>query len=245
MLSRIHFYLRYALNLLLPPRCVATGEIVEAQGLISAQSWVEIDFISDPCCAQCGLPFPYDVGAEALCGACLEDPPLFSKARAAVVYNDSSRKLILRFKHGDRLQSVDTFATWMIRAGADIIHTADVIVPVPLHRSRLWRRRYNQSALLAQAIGKRRGIACCVDALARTRPTPPQKGLGRRGRKENVRKAFQIRRPQDVKDKCVLLIDDVFTSGATLNECARVLKSAGAKDVIVLALARVTRDHDF
>lgn len=234
--------MRHALNLLLPPRCVATGEIVEAQGLVSASFWQELDFISPSCCDCCGLPFPFDAGSGSLCGACLEHPPAFSRARAAVVYNDASRKLILGFKHGDRLQSIDTFATWMAQAAAGLGTKADIIVPVPLHRARLWRRRYNQSALLARAAGRRMQIPFCLDALVRLRATPAQKGLGRRQRRENVRNAFTVRRPEAVRGKTVLLVDDVFTSGATLDECAKALRAAGASDVCVLALARVTRD---
>ena len=174
----------------------------------------------------------------------MRQPFAFARARAAVVYNDASRKLILGFKYGDRLHSLHTFLPWMLRSGAPLLAGCDVIVPVPLHRRRLWQRRFNQSALLARALAQKTGHACLPAGLIRLRHTPPQKGLSRSARAQNVATAFAVN-PQHAKDlqnRRILLVDDVFTSGATLNACTRVLLGAGAASVDVLTLARVTRE---
>lgn len=234
-----------AIDLLLPPRCIGSGEIVDAPGMISPAYWSQLSFIEKPFCACCGMPFGFETTEGALCGGCLEDAPAFDAARAAVVYNDASRQAVLDFKYGDRLHAAQTFAGWMTRAGHDLIAQSDVLVPVPLHRKRLWQRRFNQSALLAGVLAKAARKAYAPDALRRLRFTVPQKGLSRRERNDNVHNAFGIdaRRAADIHGKNVLLIDDVFTSGATLNECARTLKNAGATRVFVLTVARVTREE--
>lgn len=234
-----------ALDLLLPPRCIGSGEIVDAPGMISPAYWSQLGFIEKPFCACCGMPFGFETSDGALCGGCLENAPVFDAARAAVVYNDASRQAILDFKYGDRLHAAQTFAGWMLRAGQELIAQSDVMVPVPLHARRLWQRRFNQSALLAAALAKIAGKAHAPGVLRRLKFTVPQKGLSRTERNDNVRNAFAIdaRRAADIHGKNVLLIDDVFTSGATLNECARTLKGAGAAKVSVLTIARVTREE--
>ena len=211
------------LDQILPPRCIATGEIVDAQGMISPAFWSELAFIEAPLCHTCGIPFSFPTHEGTVCAACIDYPPEFDQARSAVVYNDASRQLVLDFKYGDRLNAVHTFAPWLLRSGKDLIAKTDFILPVPLHRQKLWQRRFNQSALIAQEIGKRAEKKWLADALLRLRATVPQKGLSRKERNDNVKNAFGIntRYLQEIKDKNVLLIDDVFTSGATLNECAR------------------------
>lgn len=232
-----------ALDLLLPPRCAGTGEIVDRQGMVSPAFWNELSFIEKPFCVTCGTPFHFETPDGSLCAACMETEPDFDQARAAVVYNDASRRLVLNFKYGDRLQAVDTFLPWMTRVGAELIAQSDILVPVPLHARRLWQRRFNQSALLALALAKRCGKTCLPNALLRRRHTAPQKGLDRNARRRNVRNAFVLnpRADENVRGKNILLVDDVLTSGATLNECARVLKKSGAKKVFVLTIARVAR----
>lgn len=234
-----------ALDTVLPPRCVATGEIVDAPGMTSPSFWQELGFIEAPLCDTCGIPFSFPAHAGTLCANCIDHAPEYDRARAAVVYNDASRKVILDFKYGDRLQAVHTFALWLLRAGKDLIGEADVLIPVPLHRQRLWQRRYNQAALIAAELAKRTGKDWIADALLRLRQTIPQKGLNRKERNENVKNAFGLntRRLPAVAEKNILLIDDVFTSGATLNECARTLRTAGAARVNVLTVARVTREE--
>src|SRR5687767_10868981 len=193
------------------------------------------------------------MGEGSLCGACIADRPRFDRARAALVYDDASRDLILRFKHADRIDGAATFAGWMARAGAELIAAADVIAPVPLHRWRLVRRRYNQAAVLANAIAAHanaahanagaRGKLAVPDLLVRRRATASQGHLGRSQRHRNVAGAFAVHpgRGQVAAGARILLIDDVLTTGATAEACARILRSAGAVAVDLLVLARVVR----
>jgi len=232
------------IDLLLPPRCMGSGAIVDRQGLVTPAFWSELLFIENPCCDTCGLPFGFQALAGTLCASCLEEPPHYDRARSAVVYNEASRKLVIAFKYGDRLHAALTFTPWMLRAGAELLAESDVLVPVPLHRRRLWARRFNQSAVLAKAVAKSAGKRCLPDGLVRLRATVPQQGLTRKDRRDNVHNAFALnpRYADDIAGKTVMLVDDVFTSGATLNECARTLKKAGAARVFVLTVARVTKD---
>ena len=232
-----------ALDLLLPPRCLACGAIVDRQGTLCAACWRGIAFVGPPMCACCGLPFEIAAGPGALCGACVASPPVWRRARAALVYDDGSRPLVLGFKHGDRTHAAVPFARWMAHAGAELLAGSDLVVPVPLHPWRLFRRRYNQSALLARAVARHAGVALLVDAVVRRRRTPSQGGLNRRQRALNVRGAFRVRRGAvaQVRGRRIVLVDDVLTTGATVTACARALLSAGAASVDVLALARVVR----
>lgn len=232
-----------AIDLLLPPRCLATGEIVDAQGMVSASVWPELQFIENPFCRTCGIPFSFEIANDAMCAACLEREPVFDQSRAAVVYNDRSRQMILSFKYGDRLHAIHTFVPWMIRAGQNLIDAAEIIIPVPLHNRRLRERRFNQSALLAQEIARRSHKPYAPDLLVRRRHTLPQQGLNYKERGKNVAGAFAVRKPEGLANKNVLLIDDVYTSGATLNECARILKASKANNVSVLTIARVTKEE--
>lgn len=232
---------RSAIDILLPPRCLATGEIVDAPGMVSPAVWSQLQFIEKPFCKACGIPFSFEISNDALCVNCLDHPPVFDQARSAVVYNEASRDMILAFKYGDRLHAIHTFVPWMLRAGQDLIAASDLVVPVPLHNRRLRERRFNQSALLAQEIIKRSGGLYLPDALQRPLHTVPQQGLSYKERNKNVRGAFMVK-GSGLAGKAVLLVDDVYTSGATLNECARVLKAAGAVGVNVLTIARVTKD---
>lgn len=232
------------IDLLLPPRCMGSGAIVDRPGLVAPAFWSELNFITDPCCDTCGLPFGFQALAGTLCASCLEDPPHYDRARSAVVYNDASRKLVIAFKYGDRMHAALTFTPWLLRAGAELLAESDLLVPVPLHPRRLWSRRFNQSAVLAQAAARGAGKRCLPGGLQRLRATVPQQGLTRKDRRDNVHNAFALdpRYADDIAGKTVMLVDDVFTSGATLNECARTLKKAGAARVFVLTVARVTKD---
>lgn len=186
------------------------------------------------------MPFDVQFEAPTLCLGCIADPPKFSAARAVMVYDDGCKNFILRFKHGDRLHPVPAIAKWMYRVGKDLCDEADLIVPVPLHRWRLFKRRYNQSALLAQSLGKLCNKRLCADALKRIRATKPQGKLSRKQRQKNVHGSIEANknRLEFIKDRVIVLIDDVFTTGATVNECSKVLIEAGAKKVYVLTIAK-------
>lgn len=230
---------RRVLDALLPPRCLACGGLSETPGALCARCWEAVSFLTAPFCAQCGRPFDVDPGPAALCGACVADPPAFARARAVMRYDDASKGLILRFKHADKTAAAPFFARWMARAGADLLAEADLLMPVPLHRWRLFHRRYNQAALLANALSRLSGVACRPDGLLRVRHTAPQGTKGRRERRGNVRGAFRLRPRVAVEGRRVLLVDDVLTTGATIEECAGVLLDGGAAAVDVLTLARV------
>ena len=231
------------LDLALPPRCVVSGDPVDEQGMLAPSVWAGLRFIGSPQCKQCGLPFEYEVDESTLCGTCIETAPAYTTARAALAYDDGSRDIILRFKHADQMHAVRAFLPWLKSAGAGFLNEADLIVPVPLHRWRLLKRRYNQAAVMGMTLGRDIGKPCIPDALLRTRSTPSQGHLKRDEREKNVKKAFAIneRHKEAVKGKTIVLIDDVYTTGATVQECAKTLLRAGAKTVHVLTLARVVR----
>ncbi|HTI86951.1 MAG TPA: ComF family protein [Alphaproteobacteria bacterium] len=229
------------LDVALPPRCLACGTIVADARTLCATCWPDVDFIAAPHCACCGLPLSAGNGDDLLlCGACLAARPPWRRARAVFRYRGVGRNLVISFKHGDRLDAAPTLARWLSRAGAELLADADLIVPVPLHRRRLFARRYNQSAVLALALGKLCGIPVGVDALLRVRPTPSQGGLDRRGRAANVRGAIAVARVTSIKGRRIVLIDDVLTTGATVGVCVRALLRAGAISIDILTLARVT-----
>ena len=230
-----------SLDALLPPLCMVCESSVGTTWALCSECWGRIQFVAPPLCACCGVPFEIPVEDPTTCASCLTHPPVFAAARAAILYDEASRPLILSFKHGDRTYLSKPLAIWMHRAGVDVWPEADVIVPVPLHRWRLLKRRYNQSALLAREIARLADKPVLVDALQRIRATPAQGHRNRDERRENVKGAFAIhpRRQAAIQGKTVVLIDDVLTTGATLNECARALLAAGAKIVKVLTTARV------
>ncbi len=230
-----------AVDAVLPPRCVMTGNVVPVQGMLAPKAWAELDFIADPFCAACGFPFDFATEKESLCGTCLADRPPFETARSAVKYNDASRSLILGFKHGDKTHAVTAFMPWLKRAGADVLAQADFLVPVPLHKRRLISRRYNQAAIIAFMLGKETNISVVPDMLTRTRHTPSQGHLKAKERFQNVKKAFSFNSKYQVKGKTIILIDDVYTTGATVQECTDVLLKNGAAKVHVLTLARVVK----
>ena len=232
-----------ALGAVLPPRCLACGEIVDLQGTLCPGCWTKLSFLQAPWCMCCGLPFEFDAGYGALCGTCSRQAPVFDRARSVLAYDDGSRPLLLAFKHGDATHAAATYGGWMRRAAAELLPESDLVAPVPLHRLRLLRRKYNQAGLLALALAKSAGLPAVPDLLVRRRATRSQGSLGRSARVRNVRGAFAVRpsRSPMVAGRRFLLVDDVFTTGATVEECARVLKRAGASTVMVVTLARVLR----
>ena len=232
--------LNAGLNTVFPARCAACRDPVGSHGALCTKCWGEMHFITDPLCYRCGLPFEHEMGGVALCGHCMAAPPAFAQARAVFKYDGSSRAQILALKYQDKTQLAPIFGAWLARTGAEYHGKVQAILPVPLHYWRLLKRRYNQAALLSHALGKQTGLPVWLDALKRTRATATQAGLARKGREDNMRGAFAVppaRRAQ-LKGLSVLLVDDVMTTGATLNACARTLHDAGARDVYVLTIAR-------
>jgi ComF family protein len=236
---------RVLLDAILPPRCLSCAGSVDRQGTLCLSCWNGLTFISPPHCACCGEPFDVALAADAadslLCATCIGQPPAYGRARSVLTYDDGCRGMILGFKHADQTYAAGAFGAWLARAGADLLVPDAVLAPVPLHRWKLFSRRYNQAALLAQAVGRHAGLTVLPALLVRHRRTTPQGGHSRTGRRRNVRGAFHVRPrlAERVRGKPVVLIDDVLTTGATVSECARVLLRAGASRVDVLTLARV------
>jgi len=222
----------------LPPRCLACGEIVGVPDALCSRCWGGITFFAPPWCVVCGLPFPHPMGDDAVCAACAPERHGWDQARAVLRYDKNSRRLVLALKHGDHTHSARAFGRWMHRAGGEVLTSADVLVPVPLHWTRLFGRRYNQAALLAHAVRSAGGPEVAADWLVRRRRTPSQGYLGPAARQRNVGGAFALRAGRSVAGKRVVLVDDVMTTGATVEECARVLRRAGALSIGVLTLAR-------
>lgn len=223
--------------MIFPPQSI-DGSPALAGGL-SAAAWSRIHWLDGPVCDGCGVPFEYEIGVR--CAACLARPRAFDRARAACLYDDTSREPILKLKHADRADLAPLFARWISRSARALIAEADALAPVPLHPSRLLSRRYNQAAEIARPLARMTGLAYLPDALARRRDTASQGGKSGSGRKRNVAGAFQVppARVSQVAGKTILLIDDVLTTGATAEGCARALKSAGALRVDVAVVARV------
>jgi ComF family protein len=234
---------RGLLDLLLPPLCLTCDRPVAAPGQFCATCFQSVTFITAPFCVRCGAPFVYAAlaGGDGLCAHCRHQPPAFSRARAAFRYDAMARRLILPFKHGDRTDLAQPLARFMARAGKMLLEDADLLVPVPLHRTRLLSRRYNQAALLAGALARLAGRKMLPDALRRVRATPMLGDLSAAERAETMAGVIAVRpgRAGRIAGRRILLIDDVLTTGATTNACARALLAAGARDVDVLALARV------
>ncbi len=232
---------RALLHSVLPPTCLACRNPAGAAGALCPKCWREAGFIERPYCARLGTPFAYDSGSELISPGAFANPPAFDRARAVMRFSDVARDLVHLLKYGDRLDLVQPFSNWLVRAGAEVLREADALVPVPLHWSRLFQRRFNQSAALARAVSKRTGLPVIDEVLTRVRATPPQVGLAREERAKNVHGAFAIDKAQrhKMKGKRIVLVDDVLTTGATANACARVLRRAGVSHVDVLTLARV------
>ena len=231
------------LDAVLPPRCPSCGELVETAHALCSACWPKVRFITEPLCATCGTPFEFEVAMGTVCAACAVVERPFGQARAAIAYDDGSRGFILAFKHGDRTDAARLFAPWVVHAGRELLVDADLLVPVPLHWTRLLARRYNQAALLAQAVGRLAKAKVAPDLLKRRKRTPSLAQSGARERAATVQGAFVVpaKRRSEVEGGRILIIDDVFTTGSTAAACTRALARSGARSVDVLTLARVVR----
>jgi ComF family protein len=233
--------LSFALDFGLPPLCPACRGVVGTDGGLCAACWAQLSFIAPPMCERLGTPFGYDPGPGVLSTEAIANPPAFGRARAAVRYDEIASALVHAFKYGDRLDLAPTMGRWMARAGRELTDGADALVPVPLHWRRLWARRFNQAAALARIVSRSCAVPVLDDALKRMRATPQQVGLKRADRATNVQGAFQVpeERSVAVAGRRLVLVDDVLTSGSTVDACARALLRAGAAQVDVLVFARV------
>jgi ComF family protein len=240
-------FARGALDLLLPPVCLTCDRPVAAPGQFCAGCFAATTFITAPCCDACGLPLRSrdEADEDGWCRDCRYAPPPWEAARAALRYDAQAARLLLPFKYADRPELAAALAAMMARAGAALLERAEVLVPVPLHRRRLFARRYNQASLLAVALARKAGRPVCRDALRRTRATTVLGHLGAAAREASLAGAFAVRahRADEVRGRRVLLVDDVLTSGATARACTHVLLLAGAAAVDVLAVARTTHDR--
>lgn len=228
------------IDFLLPPQCPICRKKVLENNTVCGVCFSKLTFISNTVCQKCGAPLPYE--QAKLCVHCLEKMPAYDKALSVLKYDETSKALILPFKHTDFIEITPLLAKWMNQRGKDLISNCDCIVPVPLHFYRLLKRKYNQSALLAKELAKMNNKEYLPQCLKRCRYTKSQGHMNPKQRKKNVKNAFKITNPLSVRDRNILLIDDVMTTGATINECTKTLKKAGAKSVYVLSLARVIRD---
>lgn len=233
--------LRWMLDTVLPPSCLACDRLVEKEGQFCLECFRAANFISAPFCRCCGVPLPYAEagGPSRKCSPCEAEAPAFTQARAALRYDETAKKLILPLKYADHTEAVKGLAELMRRPGEPLLQAANVLVPVPLHVNRLRARRFNQAALLAIELSRLTGRPLGLNKLIRRRETMPLEGLDLAARRAELEGAIVIRPDADVRGKRVLLVDDVMTSGTTANECARVLLLAGARRVDVLTAARV------
>ncbi|MDE2240525.1 MAG: ComF family protein [Rhodospirillales bacterium] len=233
--------LRWVLDSVLPPSCLVCDEAVEAQGQLCLKCFTTANFVTAPLCNCCGVPLPFaeDGAKEHICDACEASPPAFTMARAALRYDETAKKIIMPLKYGDQSEAAAGLARLMRRPGEEMLQSANLLVPVPLHAARLRQRRYNQAAVLAIALARLTGRPLGLDVLRRWRATRKLEGLSAAERRAELMDAISLRRGAEVLGKRVLLIDDVMTTGATAHQCAKALRERGAVRVDVLTVARV------
>ena len=227
-----------------PPHCVTCDALVDEDGMLCPTCWREMPFIDGLCCESCGLPLPgADPATPVHCDECLTLARPWEQGRAAFLYGDKARKLLLGLKYYDRLDHVPAAARWMSRAATPILRPDMLVVPIPLHWTRFLKRRYNQAAELSRALSRQHRLEHCPDLLCRTRATGTQDGRGRLGRFTNMQDAFATHHKHGARlaGRDVLLVDDVMTAGATFAAAAECCLAHGAASVRVVALARVAR----
>lgn len=230
-------------NLIFPPRCLNCGEELYNKTGLCIKCFKKLNFITSPKCDICGYPFEIDMSEDKnlICPNCLKKNFKFNKARSVFTYNDITKKLILAYKHSRHIELAPFFSKIMLQAGSELLKETDLIIPVPISKLRLIKRGYNQSSLLAKHIGKHKKIKVSFNNLIRYKHTAYQGNMHIKQRRENVRNAFVIKNANKIRNKNILLIDDVFTTGATINECIKTLKKAGANKVFALTIARTVK----
>ncbi len=232
------------INFIFPQQCCICKSYLGMDGAVCANCLAKLDFISNPKCECCGLPFEFklkNAKQKLLCPNCIKKPYKFDKAISSVKYNEFSKKIILPLKHGDKTQYAKFIANIMTMSGRDIATDSDFIIPVPIHLTRMLKRKYNQASLIANHLSKVYKKPVLYSTLIRSKSTPSQGHLSERERKQNVSGVFSVKHSERIKGKNILLIDDVFTTGATVNECAKILKKAGANKIFVLTFARAIK----
>lgn len=235
-------WLKTFVNIILPPRCLLCGKVIHSDNSLCSECFSNISFITKPYCAHCGLPLVGCTTDALFCPDCLAEKSKFRLCRSAVKYDNYSKKLILDFKFSDHLENKKLLSQWLFLAGEDIFKQGiDLIIPVPLHYARLFKRKYNQSAVLADGLSALCKLSVDYTSLRKIKHTTPQIQCSGKQRTQNVKNAFQVVSSHNIKGKRILLIDDVFTTGSTLNECAKALLTSGAKSVDALTIARVCK----
>lgn len=233
-------WLSTLINAILPARCLHCGKIIANDNCLCSECFEQISFITKPYCIHCGTPLLNKSVSDLYCANCLNKKDNLRYSRSAVIYDEFSKKLILDFKFFDHIENKKLLAQWMFFAGKDIFDAGvDVILPIPLHYMRLLKRKYNQSAILSSELSKLTNIQADYKSLIKIKKTQPQAECSGKKRITNIKNAFFVKYPDNIKGKRVLLIDDVYTTGSTLRECAKVLKKAGAKSVDSLTVAKV------
>lgn len=227
---------------ILPPECLSCRAPAADHGALCAQCWPRLGQIGHPLCDRLGIPLPYGGDAPVVSAEALAEPPPFDRCRAVAAYTDLAGRLVHRLKYADQPDLARWMGRWMARAGADLLDDADLVVPVPLHRRRLWGRRYNQAAALSAVLAAEAGVAHDCLALVRTRRTRQQVGLTRSQRERNLNGAFGVVGKRRFHGRRVILVDDVYTTGATVRAATRAVLRAGASAVDVIVFARVVRE---
>ncbi|MEP1767292.1 MAG: ComF family protein [Sulfitobacter sp.] len=237
--------LQTAVSMIYPPRCITCGVVVESDFGLCGTCWRDTSFLGSMVCDSCGTPLIDGGEGDAHhCDDCMRDPPPWVQGRSALIYKDTGRKLVLALKHGDRQEMARPAGLWMANAMRDKVPRDTIVVPVPLHWTRLLKRRYNQSALLAKVVAQKMDLTWCPDALVRVKRTASTAGMGREARHQMLENAFKphTRRGARMAQRPVLLIDDVMASGATLRACTLACLAAGSGPVRVLTLARAVKE---
>lgn len=231
---------RGLVDLVYPPHCLACGAATGSTDGLCVSCWRGLSFIERPYCERLGLPFERDLAPGLLSPEAIAHPPAFRRARAAVVFDDGpARTLVHRLKYGDRHEVAALMGRCMARVAADLTEDRPTLLPMPLHWRRLWGRQFNQAGLLADEVARATGLRCDPFLLTRVKPTASQVGMSRAKRAANVQGAFRVPPAAGVRDRAILLIDDVLTTGSTANAAARTLQRAGAASVDLLVFARV------